>query len=155
MRLPRFEYVYVLWSYEFPWRCKVGYSNSPELRRREIQDSISRELGRSIRVYTFFKAPIVGAKAFEQAIHGAINRLRCWTMVGSGRTEWFWIFNITCSILTGLFCWAFNIEAPSTKAFFVLFMPIPLDAALCVLLMALLEYAVIVAALYGAYSFIF
>lgn len=149
------EKIYCLYCPAFPLRGKVGISGNVEQRRASIEQEIRYRFGTNIRVRCLLKMPILtSAYTFEQALHRAFDRLYfpCKTMKGTnGGSEWYWSVNWVCAVLayfyglsqgwTGQCCAAF--------AAFILFFPFaPLDLALCVLLLAAVEYAAFIGAVY-------
>jgi len=137
------EYVYCLYSFSFPLRGKIGISGNVSERRRQIESELRYRFGDHIRVRCLAKMPILtSACAFEAAIHRALRPMQCDTLRGTnGGTEWFWAFNPVCAILLWLYLWANGSEKAPTAALFLCLVPVPLDFALYVVLLALAEYA--------------
>lgn len=138
----RIEHLYVLYTFSFPLHGKIGISEKPERRRREVEADLRRQFGEHIRVRRLIALPVItSAYAFEQAIHRALSRLQSRTLRGTtGGSEWFWAFNPVCGILLFFWLWANGNEKAVTAALFLTFVPIPLDFALYVVLLAAFEY---------------
>ena len=147
----RVEWIYVFWSLDFPWRGKVGISTDVDSRKRQVQDSIRNVLQRNVDIHCVWKMPVIGARPFEKAIHIALNRLECRSMTGSGYTEWFWVLNPFSALLLSIWMWGDG--CLSTKVIFLFILPLPIDFALFVALLACFQYAMAAAAIYGIYSF--
>lgn len=140
------ESVYVLFSRQFPYRGKVGISANVEQRRASIEQELRRKFGDHVRVWRLFSLPILtDARSFEGAIHSVLNGMPYWecaTMRGTnGGTEWWWHLNWVTAILTYFLCigMVWDCALPVTLAAFLL--PLPLDFALFVALLAGAEYA--------------
>lgn len=143
------EKIYCFYCLAFPLRGKVGISGNVEQRRANIEQEVRYKHGANVRVRCLLKMPIItSAYTFEQSLHRAFDRLYfpCKTMIGTnGGTEWWWSVNWVCAALaycyglsqgwTGQCCAAF--------AGFVLIFFVPLDLALCVVLIAAIEYAIV------------
>ncbi len=154
LRMPVFEFLYVLYSFEFPWRFKLGYSWEYKKRRAQIQESMSKELGRKVNIHILFAAPVLFAYPLEQGIHKLFHRLRCVDMVGSGRTEWFKYANIFGYFLVWAVCSWKGIDDGHIRAMIVLIAPLPIDIALLVLLVAVVEYGLIGYGIWSAFKFV-
>ena len=154
IKLPRVGWVYCLWSFDFPWRYKVGFSEKPDYRRADIEASMRREYGSHLKVMCAFKAPMLFAQKFENAIH----RSGLWRPVsgmrGSGYTEWSWWLNIVTAIAVYLISWANGNECPHYIAAVVLMIPWPLDYALFIFLFAVFQIVGISAFVYLFYLMI-
>jgi len=101
--IPKIGYVYCLWSFQFPWRYKVGWSASPDYRLAEIERSMQEEYGRTIKVNRALKMPLLFAYNFEQAIHRSFFWRPVNGMRGSGFTEWsYWLNFITAIVATAI-----------------------------------------------------
>lgn len=144
------EKIYCLYCPQFPLRGKVGISGNVEQRRTAVEQAVRYKHGQNIRVRCLLKMPIVtSAYTFEQALHRGFDRLYfpCDTMRGTnGGTEWWWSVNWFCAVLAYLWgfahCWPGQCSAAFGLA--VLFFPFaPLDLALCVVLLAVAEYAIV------------
>lgn len=153
------ESVYVLFCPQFPWRGKVGISANVEQRRASIEQEFRYRFGDHVRVWRLFRLPILtDARSFEQAIHNALKKLPYWecrTMHGTnGYTEWFWAANWILAILSYFACMALNLDCKALVAACVLILPLPLDFALFVLLLAAAEYAAAVGVGYLIFNFL-
>ena len=138
----RIEHIYCLYSFSFPLRGKIGISESPERRRREIETELRYVFGDGVRVRRLISVPVLtSAGAFEAAIHRALRPLSCSSLRGTnGGTEWFWAFNPVFAVLLWLYLWANDSEKATPAALFLLIVPIPLDFALYCLVLAAVEY---------------
>ena len=155
LSLPRFEMLYVLYSFSFPWRFKIGFSWDVQRRIEEVQASMSYELGYSIKVRKAMAMPVLYAYQIEQRVHRLLNKTQCKDMRGSGKTEWFeWPNFLGCLIIL-VSCYYFDIKKPAIHGLLALCIPIPIDAALVVLIIALLQYAAILGGVYGILYLIF
>ena len=156
-----FEKIYCLYCPAFPLRGKVGISGNVEQRRASIEYEIRQKHGQHVRVKCLLKMPIItSAYTFEQALHAAFDRLYfpCKTMRGTnGGSEWWWSVNWVACILAYLIGYAYG-WGPLCRvvfaSFFLVFPFAPLDLALCVVLLALAEYAVAVGVVWGIFNFL-
>lgn len=154
-----FEKIYCLYCPALPLRGKVGISKNVEQRRASIEQEIRGRFGGNMRVRCLLKLPILtSAYSFEQALHRAFDRIYfpCETLKGTnGGTEWYWSVNWVACILAFLTGVAFDWSAECRVLFamFFLFFPFwPLDLALCVVLLALAEYAIAGSAIWWIYN---
>lgn len=139
-------------------RGKGGFTANVEQRRASIERDISQKFGVDIPVKCLVKMPIVtSAYNVEQALHAALGKLYfpCKTMRGtSGGTEWYWSVNWFVCVLAYLVGYGLGwspLCRVSVAMFFLFFPFAPLDIALCVVLIALAEYAIIGAAAWFLY----
>lgn len=144
MRLiPKIGWVYVLWSWNFPWRYKVGFSATPDYRLADIEASMQRAYGTHIKINCFFKLPLLFAQRFENAIHNSGFWRRACNVRGSGYTEWSHWANIVSFLIVYMVAYILNHKCPVYPAALVLVVPVPLDYALFILLFALFQVGVI------------
>jgi len=151
---PKIGWVYCLWSFDFPWRYKVGFSASPDYRLSDIEASMRREYGAHISVRCAFKAPMLWAQVFERAIHNSKLWRPVKNMRGSGYTEWSWWLNFISAIAAYLIAWGHGHACPHYIAAVVMLIPFPLDYALFILLFAIFQITGISAFLYILYLLI-
>lgn len=146
--------VYIMWevrpllSFGFH-RFKVGISSEPKNRLRQIR----AELGADVRLFT--SLPIPFALRFEQGFLHATRRIKCEMPQHSGASEWRMWANVFCGILTLLAWWAFGFQNTLWVFLIVVFVPLPLDAFLTGLLLAVFWYSLFAAGLFAAGWFIF
>lgn len=135
------QWCYILVSPDFPWRVKVGWSGSFNARISDIQATISREVGRRVKIYCIFKMPLFWAKRAEDSIHSfpTFRYLKA-DMPGSGRTEWAWILNVYVACMVYLLMLGQGHPAPEWPAAFALLFPIALDFIFFLITLAFLQY---------------
>lgn len=153
------ESVYVLWSPQFPWHGKIGIAGNVEERRKSIEQQLRQKFGDHVRVKRLLSLPIItSAYNFEQAIHNALDGMpywRCETMRGTnGWTEWRWCANFIIAILAYFYAYAMNWNCGAWCSLVALLLPLPLDFALYVALLAGAEYAAAAGLVYLAYNFL-
>lgn len=148
-----FQWTYVLWSPNYLYRGKAGWSGRMNSRRKEIEESMRLETGKNIRVWVFFKMPMFWAHKAEKAIHRSILWKQATGMPGSGSTEWAIVLNVVSFIASYLLLWGFDL--PKQLSLIVLFLPFPLDIALCIFLIALAQYAFVALLSYGLWNLVF
>lgn len=150
------QWTYILISPDFPWRVKVGWSASFDARICDIRYTMSREMGRPVRVWCIWKMPMFWAKRAEDAIHSwpMFKWLKA-DMPGSGRTEWAYIVNVYCALFTYIMCTAFNHAAPEWPTAFVLLAPIALDFIFFLITIAALQYGFVGIICYALWSTFF
>jgi hypothetical protein len=146
--LPKIGWVYCLFSPNFPYKAKVGYSAKPDARREEIRASLERELGHKVHVWTVCMMPMFFARDFEQAIHNSKFWISAKEMRGSGRTEWSWTINVISALTTLIVLYLLGYDKPSHVATIVLLLPVPIDFCLFILLFAAAQVGVVVGAFY-------
>jgi len=147
------QWTYILVSPEFPWRVKVGWSGSFDARVREIAYTMSRECGRSVRIWCVWKMPVFWAKRAEDSIHSwPLFRYLKADMPGSGKTEWAWIFNLYTAGITYLILTGQDYPAPGWPTLFVLLLPIGLDYILFLIIIAALQYGFVGIIVYALWT---
>lgn len=154
MRLPRFESLYAGFTFSLPWVVKFGRGIIAEKRWKNIKADLDRELGYSVNVYVFHM-PVLFAQQCENLLAYLYGK---WKFRGlkysTGRTEFYYFVNLITSVLVGGFVWWQGGEAPHWKALFFLVAPLPIDAYLIVLLIALVQYAIIGGLFWALLSFL-
>lgn len=143
----------------FRWVVKVGVSDSPFQRRRDVQAGIRAYTGEKMHVY-IFPLPVFAIRQCETTVHGLLNTagLSRNPFPGTtGHTEWFLSFNFLSGFF--MFLYAFADGMPLTAALgwwaLVALLPVPFDAALLVLLVAAIHWAVVLLVMWlGAKIFV-
>ncbi len=83
-----------------PWVIyKVGISERPWGRWKEINASMEAEYQHSIYWLPLGVCPVLWASTLEGWIHGAFSLLRVHGVRGTGENEWFWPLNPLCAVL--------------------------------------------------------
>ena len=138
----------------FRWVVKVGVSDSPLQRRRDVQDGLRQQTGERLHVYVL-PLPVFASRQCEGAAHGLLNTagLSRNPFPGTtGHTEWFLSANFLCGF--GAFLYAFADGMPFAAALgwwaLVALLPVPFDAALLVLLVAAIHWGLLGVVLWGA-----
>lgn len=154
MKLPRFESLYCGFTFALPWVVKIGRSDLAEQRWRGIKAGLETELGYKVRVYVFH-LPVLYAQQCENLICYLYGS---WKFKGlktcTGRTEFYWFPNFILFSLVGLFLWHKGAVSPHWKAFAFLVLPIPIDACIVVLLIAITQYCIIGSIFYFLLNFL-
>ena len=112
---------------------KIGISNAPKLRAKQVSDSIQALSGKPFPIRTWIKIPLFSAKLIEGKAHGIFQRFRSKRVPhgSSGYTEWFTAPNSIISVL--LFWFLPNFEGKSLLCLAVFLAPVPFDfMAVCV-----------------------
>lgn len=148
-----FQWTYVLWSPNYLYRGKAGWSGRMKSRRKEIEESMRLETGKNIRVWVFFKMPMFWAHKAEKAIHRSALWKPASGMPGSGCTEWGYVFNVYSGIVSYILLWGFGLPLELSLVF--MFFPLPIDFAIFVLLLALAQYAMVGILIYGLWNLVF
>lgn len=135
------RYLYALYSHQYPLRVKIGISDSPLRRAREVKSELQAYKG-NVRVYVALAMPLLMARTQESTLHRKLAFLAAPMPSHSGKTEWFYHANfITCGVLCLVGWWfgvkpEFSIYAALSVLTGWLF---PADAALLVLAVFLWE----------------
>lgn len=151
LTLPKRKFVYVfsmrLAVIPIPlWIGKVGNSADAENRARAIEQSIYEKTGVRVELAVFLKIKLFLWAAIEKAVHRVFKPLnvRLKILEGvSGFTELFWNVNVFAGLAIYILLWGLNVSAPVPYALFVMLLPWPLDFSLGVLLLAVVEWALI------------
>lgn len=130
-------------------RFKVGISNDPKARLRQVRN----ELGTDVRLFAWF--PIPSALRFEQGFLHATHRIKCEMPDHSGKEEWRMWANLITSVICLLFLWAYDVNYKMVIFMMIALIPLPLDAFIAGLLLAVIWYAILCAGLFGAGWLIF
>ena len=135
------NFLYTFLSVKYLWRVKVGISARPWGRRKEVASALGYTVGPYL--------PMVWAKPVERAIHtvfAPLNTQTGWIPFGripdySGSTEHFWICNIVTGILVTLAAYLAGADTNEIRvaALLVVFVPLPFDIVLCVILYWIVE----------------
>lgn len=148
MRFPDRRYVYVLnvrpvnTLIPFLWVGKVGFSVDSDVRAADVERSIWQETGVQVRVSRFFHARVFMYRPIEKAIHTVIRLYRSKRFErASGGTEFFTVLNVFAGLLCYLAFWAYSLPCAGWLALCVMVLPWPVDFALFVGILALVEYA--------------
>lgn len=110
----KLNYIYVIWVKRYPLSIKVGISNNPLRRKKEISES-----AKNSKVKILAQSQIFGAYVWEQIFHTLFFFLN--TKVGknvSGKTEF---FSIICLPFALIWVWFGSIIQDIILALFVLF----------------------------------
>ena len=150
------EWLYVMSDLKF-WRVlpvfKAGITGqTPDQRRKEIQDSILQVTGQKVHIYICCAVPVWGVKKVEKAMHIAFDRFRSDVFAGtSGGTEWFAFRNVISSMAVFLMAFGNALPVSHCLAFSMLFVgsQFPFDAVICALLLWLIQTAFVMAAVFG------
>ena len=129
-----------------PYKGKVGISDFGQGRRKQIE----YDLGTPVKV--FLMLPIFYAEYFEKrVIHRILKRRRVEMPEHAGQTEWFSAFPNYISIALSLFIVGYFFPKEHTFVWggLVALIPRPLDHALMILIIALTQYFIIAAVVWG------
>lgn len=157
-RLPDRRFVYVLnvsprnGLIPFLWIGKVGFSVDADVRAADVERSIWQTTGMQVRVRRLFRVRVFMYRAIEAAIHTVIRPYRSSRFEGaSGGTEFFRVFNVVSGLLCYCLFYAYSLPCAGWLALCVMVLPWPIDFALFVLLLALVEYALFSVVGYALY----
>ena len=119
---------------------KIGISNAPKLRAKQVSDSIAELSGKPFPIRIWIKIPLFSARLIEGKAHGIFANFRSKRIPqgSSGYTEWFTFFNAMTSLL--LFWFLPNFEGKSLFCLAVFLAPIPFDFMAVCILMAAAEF---------------
>lgn len=139
------DYIYVMWSWRLFWCVKIGVSNSPKLRRNQVNDSIAKKKGFDPQL-TVLAAPLLfWAYTGESVLHNC-KPLRYLKYSGNmetdGGTEWFWTNSPIFTVFFIIGCYAFDVSMFQWSVVFIL--PcLPLDAILLTFLFFIIQWAIV------------
>ena len=119
---------------------KIGISNAPKLRAKQVSDSISELSGKPFPIRIWIKIPLFSARLIEGKAHGLFANFRSKRIPhgSSGYTEWFTFFNAITSLL--LFWFLPNFEGKSAFCLAVFLAPVPFDFMAVCISMAAAEF---------------
>lgn len=151
------EYVYIMWSWQFPVAAKIGVTDSPMRRRKEISISISKKLGYDVELLVLPIPLFFWTYRFETVLHNSkpLRKLKFNGLKGTdGYSEWFWCCNPIFVLLFIPFCYRFDLNMLHWCVVFLL--PcLPLDAILITLVLAGAQWVFAGMVLWGLFEFIF
>lgn len=157
-RIPDRRYVYVLnvtpvnSLIPFLWIGKVGFSVDADVRAADVERSIWQTTGLQVRVRRFFGVRVFWYRGIEKAIHNVLKPYRSKRFeAANGGTEFFTVRNVITALCAYCGLWSIGIPCASWLALCVMFLPLPLDFALFIALLAAFEYAVIAVMIYMAW----
>jgi len=147
----RVRFVYVMavtgWPYFFLYlfRAKIGISQHPKQRARQIEESILQETGRRVVIAHICIPFLMWGK-----MENWLLRLTAWlyapaVMPGNGRTEWRWYLNLITALLLSLFAKDMPAKGEIWRFVIILLAPVPLDFILLVIVGFLLELLMVLA----------
>jgi hypothetical protein len=154
--LPRYESLYIMFCpFDYPWRAKCGISQDGDIRKSQVRQSIKETKGVEAQIY-HVRVPVLFARQNERFVHWLYRKMRytgLWQTCGG--SEWFWSANL----LTFVLCWILfahaGIKEPMWKAGFIMLLPLPIDFALLILVLAAIQYAAIFGIFYSLLYFVF
>jgi hypothetical protein len=157
MKIPRpdLRWLYCLYSFDYPLRCKVGISKNVEQRRASIAAELSRATGNRVTVRVAMMAPFFFAETWEQRIHRWLRFCRTESMPRhAGQTEWFWTWHLNAigGALCGALMWWHGYPVQAAYVACCALLPIPVVHAAIVFAVFLIEIAVVVGVCYAAFS---
>jgi len=119
---------------------KIGISNAPKLRAKQVSDSIQELSSKPFPIRIWIKIPLFSARLIEGKAHGIFANFRSKRVPhgSSGYTEWFTFFNAITSLL--LFWLLPNFEGKSLFCLAVFLAPVPLDFMAVCISMAATEF---------------
>ena len=112
---------------------KIGISNAPKLRAKQVSDSIAELSGKPFPIRIWIKIPLFSARLIEGKAHGIFANFRSKRIPhgSSGYTEWFTAPNSIISLL--LFWFLPNFDGKSLFCLCVFLAPVPFDfMAVCI-----------------------
>jgi hypothetical protein len=153
MKMPSLSprWLYCLYSFDYPLRCKVGISKNVEQRRACIAAELSRATGNNVTVRVAMMAPFFFAETWEQKIHRWLKFCRTESMPRhSGQTEWFWTWhlNFIGGAVAGCAMWWQGQPVEAAYVVCCALLPVPVVHAAIVFAVFLAELAAIVGAFY-------
>jgi hypothetical protein len=149
MTFPKFEHLYLIFApYAMPYRAKIGISIAAKQRKEQIKAELRPMFG-NVTVYAV-GLPVLYAYQIEQRLHRLFARFQYnGIQHTNGGTEWFWSLNIfTCVALSILRLYMG--EKWFLLPWVALMVPFPIDYILLTLLIAAIQWALILGGLYGA-----
>lgn len=119
---------------------KIGISNAPKLRAKQVSDSIQELSGKPFPIRIWIKIPLFSARLIEGKAHGIFANFRSKRIPhgSSGYTEWFTAPNSIISVL--MFWFLPNFEGKSLFCLAVFLAPVPLDFMAVCISMAATEF---------------
>lgn len=154
MKLPSRKYVYVMtiWSASgLPmWLAKPGFSVDADYRAADVERSIWQITGEKVSVRPFFRVKVWMWAGIERTLLGLVRRLKSRRFQGaSGWTEVCHAVNPIAGLLAGMLGYGMGMQCPVWLGLCVSALPWPLDLALCLVLLLVIELALILGGLYG------
>jgi hypothetical protein len=121
------DYLYFFASPRYPYRVKIGISDTPSRRRREVASALNCWV-------VGFGLPIPYARKFEMALHHFYRKGKAEMPDHSGKEEWVWYINPVAMILFDLWCYGHGVELGWFWYVLPIIIPLPLDVPLCIAL---------------------
>jgi len=147
------EWQYILFSKSYVYRYKCGRSTKFNARISDIRRTMSYEAGKDVHLGLAIKMPVFFAGKNEKIIHKCILWRKADGMPGSGRTEWSWSVNVYTMIVSYLIL--YGLGWPLWLSLAIMAIPLPLDFVLLTILLALVQYTLAFATIYGLFKLFF
>ena len=155
-RLPRYEHLYIMADpFNLPYRAKCGISCDGDIRKGQVQQSIKNVTGMDVKLY-HVRLPVLFARQNEKLVHWMLKRFRYNGLRDtSGWSEWVWSLNVLTFVLSWILFAQMGVKEPMWKAGFMMLLPLPIDCALIIFTLALVQYAAIFGVFYLLLYFVF
>lgn len=141
--LPRVESLYMGFTFSLLWVVKFGRASVTATRWRDIRAGLSRELGCNVKCYVL-PLPVLYAQRMENLIARIYRRFKYRGLEQcTGRTEFYQFPNLFSAALVGLWLYFTGRADWFDKALILFVVPVPIDAALLVVGIALLQYLIL------------
>lgn len=101
------RYIYAIHCWAYPLRVKIGISDAPRRRARELKTALSNVKGRDVDVFVACAMPLFFARTQEGTIHRRLSALSAEMPDHSGQTEWFYHANPITAGIACLAAWYF------------------------------------------------
>lgn len=107
------RYIYAMYSRAFVLRVKIGISEAPRRRAKEIAGELSAAKGRKVGVRLAIWLPLLFSRTTEQTIHRRLAFFSANMPDHNGSSEWFWMVNLVASVIVcavAFFCLGCRID---------------------------------------------
>lgn len=120
------NFLYLFIALRYPGRVKIGISERPRGRRKEVAYAL-----RSYTVGPY--VPMVFARRIERALHTVYRPLKAQMPDHAGASEWVWIVNPLTMFFVGLVLWVNDSVGHIVYLpLIALIFPLPFDVAICI-----------------------
>ena len=148
------NFLYVFVSFPFAYCAKVGISDKPGRRLREVMAGIRKRAWFPTLGVCLLALPLINPRYTEVGLQAFLDRWSIQVSIGtSGKTEWFFWPNIFTALLSAGYLFFVGDPCYMKVGAALLLLPLPVDIIIFSLLLALFQYALIGAAIWGMFQF--
>ena len=150
------NFLYVFISFPFAYCAKVGISDKPGRRLREVMAGIRKRAWFPVRGFCVIALPLINPGYTERALHAFLDRWSIRVSIGvTGKTEWFFWPNLFTALVSAGYLYIIGDPCYMKVGAALVLLPLPIDIIIFSLLLAGVQYALIAVAFWVVGSLYF